>query len=211
MSEPSRSFGKAPGEGLAMRTPGSVMRAGAGWLGLSGLCAVVGYGLFGLAVPSVAGPQEGRSDPLALGREISHREWLPGDGRSHGGDGLGPVYNDTSCVACHNAGGVGGGGPASKNIDILSASLNRAAFVVNNVEVASGAAAAAQPAPPAAPTAQKAKPAPPNMDDLVSLHAGFREGRTVVLHRFGSDPSYDSWRRSVLASRGTQPLPTTGV
>jgi hypothetical protein len=45
------------------------------------------------------------------------------------------------------------------------------------------------------------------MDDLVSLHAGFREGRTVVLHRFGSDPSYDSWRRSVLASRGTQPVP----
>ena len=29
----------------------------------------------------------------------------------HGGDGLGPVYNDSSCVACHNSGGNGGQDP----------------------------------------------------------------------------------------------------
>ncbi|MEJ7636756.1 MAG: hypothetical protein WKF75_01900 [Singulisphaera sp.] len=40
------------------------------------------------------------------------------DLRSHGGDGLGPVYNDSSCVACYNAGGTGRG-PVNKNIDIL--------------------------------------------------------------------------------------------
>ena len=52
----------------------------------------------------------------ASGRDIFLREWIPGDSRSHGGDGLGPVFNDTSCVACHNQGGAGGGGPASKNV-----------------------------------------------------------------------------------------------
>ena len=55
------------------------------------------------------------------GEELFHREWMPDDPRSQGGDGLGPVYNDTSCVACHNLGAPGGGGPASKNVPILSA------------------------------------------------------------------------------------------
>jgi CxxC motif-containing protein (DUF1111 family) len=55
------------------------------------------------------------------GPEIFAREWIPGDKRSHGGDGLGPVFNDSSCVACHNQGGIGGAGPASKNVDIVTA------------------------------------------------------------------------------------------
>lgn len=55
------------------------------------------------------------------GAEIFVREWIPGDRRSHGGDGLGPVFNDSSCVACHNQGGTGGAGPASKNVDIVTA------------------------------------------------------------------------------------------
>src|SRR5690348_14829496 len=107
MSEPCRSFGTTPREGLAMRTSGSMMRVGAGWLGLSGVCVALGYGLLGLGIPSIASPDPAAKDRVALGREIFHREWLPSDGRSHGGDGLGPVYNDTSCVACHNAGGAG--------------------------------------------------------------------------------------------------------
>jgi CxxC motif-containing protein (DUF1111 family) len=60
------------------------------------------------------------------GKELFHREWIPGDPRSHGGDGLGPVFNDSSCVACHNLGGSGGGGPASKNVDIITAFINPA-------------------------------------------------------------------------------------
>src|SRR5262249_62418418 len=45
-----------------------------------------------------------RGDERARGRELFEREWLPGDSRAHGGDGLGPVYNDRSCVACLNLG-----------------------------------------------------------------------------------------------------------
>lgn len=63
--------------------------------------------------------------PSISGREIFLREWIPNDPRSHGGDGLGPVFNDSSCVACHNQGGAGGGGPASKNVNIVSATFNQ--------------------------------------------------------------------------------------
>jgi hypothetical protein len=59
---------------------------------------------------------------IALGAELFQREWMPGDERSPGGDGLGPVYNDTSCVACHNLGAPGGGGPVNKNIVLLNVS-----------------------------------------------------------------------------------------
>jgi len=80
------------------------------------------------APPAIAEPATQKANPaktaaaeIAIGREIFLREWLPNDPRSHGGDGLGPVFNDTSCVACHNLGGAGGGGPASKNVDIITA------------------------------------------------------------------------------------------
>ena len=52
--------------------------------------------------------ESGYQKTLAQGRELFDREWQPGDLRSPAGDGLGPVYNDTSCVACHNLGGTGG-------------------------------------------------------------------------------------------------------
>src|SRR5262249_54824392 len=74
-----------------------------------------------LSAAEPAGPKASASADLALGRELFLREWVPNDPRSHGGDGLGPVFNDSSCVACHNQGGPGGGGPASKNVDLLSA------------------------------------------------------------------------------------------
>lgn len=54
------------------------------------------------------------------GKELFTREWLPRDPRAHGGDGLGPVFNDSSCVGCHNQGGVGGGGPKAKNVNIVT-------------------------------------------------------------------------------------------
>jgi len=71
----------------------------------------------------VLGAEIGRHTDAVLdrGAELFAREWLPGDPRSHGGDGLGPVYNETSCIACHHQGGVGGAGPVSTNVDILTA------------------------------------------------------------------------------------------
>ena len=76
----------------------------------------------GVADDAVRRPESESAQTTApLGQELFHREWVAGDSRSPGGDGLGPVYNETSCVACHNLGGAGGAGPASKNAVILTA------------------------------------------------------------------------------------------
>ena len=61
---------------------------------------------------------------IVSGRELFLREWVRDDPRSHGGDGLGPLFNDTSCVACHNQGGPGGGGSEAKNVILMSAVRN---------------------------------------------------------------------------------------
>ena len=59
---------------------------------------------------------------IAQGRELFNREWTTNDRRSHGGDGLGPVYNERSCVGCHHQGPAnGGGGTAGTNIEIITA------------------------------------------------------------------------------------------
>jgi len=60
-------------------------------------------------------------DELARGEVLFVKEWVPKDPMSHGGDGLGPVYNDTSCVACHGLGAPGGAGPESKNVVLVTA------------------------------------------------------------------------------------------
>jgi hypothetical protein len=84
---------------------------GARWLGILASAWV----FFGES--AAAEPARGES---IRGRELFFREWMPGDARSHGGDGLGPLYNETSCVACHNLGAPGGAGPASKNVEIMT-------------------------------------------------------------------------------------------
>src|SRR5688500_9002940 len=45
---------------------------------------------------------------VVAGRELFLHAWSRGDPRSRGGDGLGPLFNASSCVACHSQGGVGG-------------------------------------------------------------------------------------------------------
>ena len=98
------------------------MRTLAAW---SVLALGAGSTLSGMANAAEEAAQKSDAKPTVVasidGAEIFAREWIPGDKRSHGGDGLGPVFNDSSCVACHNQGGVGGGGPASKNVDIVTA------------------------------------------------------------------------------------------
>src|SRR5829696_8792359 len=77
-------------------------------------------GLVAGPVASAAAPDSSEAR-IARGRNLFLREWVPGERSDPGGDGLGPVYNESSCVACHSQGGVGGGGPASKNVDLIVA------------------------------------------------------------------------------------------
>lgn len=49
------------------------------------------------------------------GRTLFDHEWQPDDPLT-AGDGLGPVFNAKSCVACHRQGAPGGGGPNEHNV-----------------------------------------------------------------------------------------------
>ncbi|MHC5537053.1 di-heme oxidoredictase family protein [Singulisphaera rosea] len=179
--------------------------------GLSGR-AFLGIGL--LVVFGTAGcrrqvtdtaPSDHREGPLtgpARGREIFLREWSPGFVPDSGGDGLGPVYNDTSCVACHNAGASGGAGPASKNVEILTALP-----VSGDLEGGSGQGdpSQGQPAGVAAAgdgaggsSSGPAIPPSPEFEALAKRHSGFRSASSVVLHRFGTDPNFRAWRSNLL-------------
>jgi CxxC motif-containing protein (DUF1111 family) len=174
-----------------------------------------------LAADEPAHKNKPTAEELPLGREIFLREWVANDPRSHGGDGLGPVFNDTSCVACHNLGGAGGGGSASKNVDIITAApanlvvagdpvqgvatqdvpvrddaaelLATAMRLVNGVRLLVGA-----PMIPVNPPSKSEQRI--NVDELAKLHPGFRTTRSIVLPRFGTEPEFEKWHpvRSVV-------------
>jgi CxxC motif-containing protein (DUF1111 family) len=55
------------------------------------------------------------------GEVLFKHEWKPRDPLCAGGDGLGPIYNAESCVACHNQGGAGGSGGLPFNVTAFSA------------------------------------------------------------------------------------------
>ena len=160
------------------------------------LALALGLASAGVGVRAEGAAPAAKGDP-ALGRELFAREWLPDDARGHGGDGLGPVYNDSSCVACHNLGGPGGAGPNGKNADIISAFPNRAFQANVRGEPGFLAKAVSQLVGLDDPTAAKPAPATPRSprtDELVKLHVGFRTARSLVLHRFSTDPAYEPWR-----------------
>jgi CxxC motif-containing protein (DUF1111 family) len=61
----------------------------------------------------------------AEGRELFVHEWQLNDPLAGGGDGLGPVFNQNSCVACHSVGGVGGAGENRHNVTAFTVLPNR--------------------------------------------------------------------------------------
>jgi CxxC motif-containing protein (DUF1111 family) len=61
------------------------------------------------------------------GEALFKHEWRPNDPLCAGGDGLGPVFNATSCVACHHLAGPGGAGGLQHNVTTFTV---RAAQVV---------------------------------------------------------------------------------
>jgi CxxC motif-containing protein (DUF1111 family) len=85
----------------------------------------VGYGLstaltaglvwaFTPGLPILWAPWAG-AEAKAHGEELFEHEWQVHDPIAQG-DGLGPVFNGRSCVACHFQGGVGGGGASQHNV-----------------------------------------------------------------------------------------------
>ncbi len=87
-----------------------------------GLAAIVGAGAFWVfspGMPVLWGPRADASTKAA-GAALFEHDWQPHDAMAKG-DGLGPVFNGRSCVACHFQGGVGGGGGVKQNVRAFEA------------------------------------------------------------------------------------------
>ncbi|HWE36272.1 MAG TPA: di-heme oxidoredictase family protein [Isosphaeraceae bacterium] len=124
------------------------------------------------AVAAGAGPRHRKAaqavPPDAEGRHLFLKLWPVGEASPTGGDGLGPLYNEGSCVACHHVGGLGGAGLNDRNVKLLVAS-GKVADQVNNVF----------------------------QGELTDLHPGFRGGTSVVLHKHGTTRAVEERLREI--------------
>jgi RNA polymerase sigma factor (sigma-70 family) len=138
-------------------------------------------------------------DPPKGGLELFERNWVKDDARGHGGDGLGPVFNGRSCVVCHNLGGTGGAGGIDRNIEIATVTEgpigSTGYFYGFNMDFGTGRFEYRLGNAPVA-----ASRTDPRV--LAAIHPGFADARSVVLHRFGTDPAYNAWRGSVAGQHG---------
>lgn len=67
---------------------------------------------------TAVGPNAIDQQAIQQGKELFEREW-PSRNPRLGNDGLGPLHNAKSCVACHHQGGVGGSGDARFNANTI--------------------------------------------------------------------------------------------
>lgn len=162
-------------------------------------------------------PADGRGTP-GLGRELFVREWKANDPRSREGDGLGPVFNARSCVGCHHQGGTGGAAGIDRNIDIVTATGDKPAasnrgFAVGGPSYSFGMSFGDSgfhyQISNGEPSQANAKSRPKGVDPLAAIdpaelaliHPGFRGARSLVLHRFATDPDYPLWRERIPGKR----------
>jgi CxxC motif-containing protein (DUF1111 family) len=65
------------------------------------------------------------SADVQAGKVLFTHLWQPHDPLCPGGDGLGPVYNATSCAACHHRGGPGGAGGLDDSVLVFATVPNK--------------------------------------------------------------------------------------
>src|SRR5262245_34314940 len=154
-----------------------------------GVLVLTAAGYVTFACPAVEGAGKPNEKLLAQGRELFMREWLPGDKRSHAGDGLGPLFNGNSCMECHHQGGAGGAGPNGANVTLLSAFIERQQEQESVSLLAWLFGAKPKPKPKKEP--------PPQLDraKLAELHPGFQTNNSVPFHRFATGDEYAKWKK----------------
>jgi CxxC motif-containing protein (DUF1111 family) len=86
-------------------------------------CALLSVALTAIAVLPTAVAAGDIADPAELGRDLFVRRFMAGEIQPEGGDGLGPLFNHSSCAACHRQAALGGGGGIELNVTLLSAQL----------------------------------------------------------------------------------------
>jgi CxxC motif-containing protein (DUF1111 family) len=153
-----------------------------------------------LALVAVAGTVKAADDQdwreVRRGRELFMRDWRPNDPRCHGGDGLGPIYNATSCVACHSQGAPGGGGSVDTNDNLLNLGKFQRITTVGTPQTQSRS--------PQTQRGQQGSRVKDNSRSYTRIEAierfqpALRDSASVVLHNSGTDPRYDAWRAAIL-------------
>ena len=100
------------------------------------------------------------------GRDLFLHKWTPGDPLAAGGDGLGPVFNASSCVACHQQGGIGGSGSLEHNVTVFTRAPNAGAThgVIHQFAVDAASQETLQNV-----SAQFSKKSRPTLNDLLAL------------------------------------------
>jgi CxxC motif-containing protein (DUF1111 family) len=112
----------------------------------------------------------GQDVKLRRGRALFEKTWAPAHQPAPNPDGLGPLFNERSCIACHALGGIGGAGPAERNIDLLT------------------------------PTARPDESPPAdNLERLEQVHPAFEDASSIVLHKFSTNSRpYEAFRNELL-------------
>ena len=136
--------------------------------------------LTGLLVTSVSlkavEPKGINPEQIMHGKALFEREW-PARNPALGGDGLGPLHNAKSCVACHHQGGIGGSGDAR---------FNSKSIGIEKMRISGG---------------------PINDDVIANSVSGFHPGfidamgqivNTVAVSHHGGTPVYSSMRDSLM-------------
>jgi CxxC motif-containing protein (DUF1111 family) len=131
---------------------------------------------------------------LAEGKELFTHEWMHGDRRSHAGDGLGPVFNAQSCVACHKQGGVGGAGSKENNASLVTV------FVPKRITTGLFGAPLQAVLPFALKRDSMNKEFEiPALDKLEEIHPSLGTQGSFPYHRFGIAPKFKSWRSGIIS------------
>lgn len=152
---------------------------------------VIALSLATMTIQSVSAPNASAKDAspepsVEVGKELFNRDWSKH--KTTRGDGLGPMFNAVSCVACHEMGGVGGAGKVKHNVDLLSL---------------------VSPRP-------KGNAASPHLvKRLRKVHPDLNASQlTVTLHKAGydrqgdelkHDPDYDQFRKAFKDDENSQP------
>src|SRR5580704_12939476 len=140
------------------------------------------------------------------GRELFMHEWTPNDPLAGGGDGLGPVFNAASCVACHKQSSPGGGGPVEHNVTVFTSvdSKNKEASqgVVHAEATADEFRESLRNVSPSFPAAMKGCVSPPRIGSVRGVDITQRN--TPAL--FGADLIDAIPDRVIIANERTQRL-----
>jgi CxxC motif-containing protein (DUF1111 family) len=162
---------------MAQRSPFS-LAAGRTYPILLGLGLAIGTTLS----VALAGDHRHRTSELVPrdvfeGKQLFEKMWEPDEPSPLGGDGLGPLYNEQSCVACHNQGGPGGGGPKEVNVNLIAA-VTTTARAIQDDSTYHG--------------------------PIENLHGAFHDGASIVVHRHATTAELEERLRKVELFRAVQ-------